>query len=389
MAEAEIQALKEQVEGLMADVQKEQDKNIQLEEQKVKLEDDLKEKDGAPGAGGAPGVFVTRERKIEKFSGKPVKTGDPEVWEWTEEVRGYFQSRAFNAKERVDFILQHLGGIAKAEIQYHPKEFRENSDEILKTLEKTFGIQDSVAALQQKFYIRAQLESESVLEYSVALLKMSAKVIEKSPELEGSHDLMLKGRFVEGVKDPVLRKDLKRESEENLHLTFWDIREKALKWEDQKEKKNVTVKEITATNKTDSNEANSKLGSGLKSLETLMLKQGEAVKKQQIQLDKLAETLKQVQSPRFGSSTGVATVTGGTSSKGNTVPFSKLKEIPCKFIGTEKGCWKGDKCFFSHDSAGASGKASYDNSNIYCYVCGVPGHTASRCEHKKKRLEDR
>ena len=113
------------------------------------------------------------------------------------------------------------------------------------------------------------------------------------------------------------------------------------------------------------------------------------IKKQQIQLDKLAETLKQVQSPRFGSSTGVATVTGGTSSKGNTVPFSKLKEIPCKFIGTEKGCWKGDKCFFSHDSAGASGKASYDNSNIYCYVCGVPGHTASRCEHKKKRLEDR
>jgi len=380
---ATVQQLQDEIATLNDDIKKEQDKNIQLEEVKVKLEEKLKEK----GVSTASGVFVTRERKIEKFTGKPVKTGDPEVWEWTEEVRGYFQSREFNPKEKVDFILQHLGGIAKAEIQYHPKEVRENSDAILTTLEKTFGIQDSVAALQQKYYIRAQLDSESVLEYSVALLKMSAKVVEKSPELKGSHDLMLKGRFVEGVKDPVLRKDLKRESEENARLTFWDIREKALKWEDQKEKKNVTVKEITATNKSDSKESDSKLSPGLKQLETLILKQGEAVKKQQLQLDKLTETLKHMQPPRLFTSTGTTVTGGGTSLNGNTT--SKLKDIPCKFVGTEKGCLKGDRCSFSHDVAGSNEKVRSDSSNIYCFVCGVPGHVASRCEHKKKRLEDR
>lgn len=378
---AEVDNLKAEIEALKSDVQKEQDKNVQLEEQKVKLEEKLQEK------GAASGVFVTRERKIEKFSGKPVKTGDPEVWEWTEEVRGYFQSREFNPKEKVDFILQHLGGIAKAEIQYHPKEVRDNSEQILTTLEKTFGIQDSVAALQQKYYIRAQLDSESVLEYSVALLKMSAKVLEKSPELKSSHDLMLKGRFVEGVKDPILRKDLKRESEENPQLTFWNIREKALKWEDQKEKKSVTVKEITATNKTDTHDS-SKLGSGLKQLESLIVKQGEAVKKQQQQLDKLAETLQHVQMhpPGFSAATG-GTAAGGTLSQGSAT--SKLKGIPCKFLGTVKGCLKGEKCSFSHDIAGSNGKPrSMDNSNIYCFVCGIPGHVASKCDQKKKRLED-
>lgn len=381
---ADVQALEAELESLKADIKKEQDKNISLEEQKFNLQEELKKEKGV--ALPTSGVLVTRERKIEKFTGKPVKTGDPEVWEWTEEVRGYFQSREFNAKEKVDFILQHLGGIAKAEIQYHPKEIRENSEEILITLEKTFGIQDSAAALQQKYYIRTQLESESVLEYSVVLLKMSAKVLEKSPDLKGSHDIMLKGRFVEGVRDPVLRKDLKRESEENSLLTFWDIREKALKWEDQKDKKVVSVKEITATNKTDSNEPNSKLGLGLKSLETLLVKQGEAAKKQQLQLDKLTETLKQMQTSGLGTSTRVAT--GGTLSKGNENSNSKLKGIPCKFLGTEKGCLKGDRCLFSHDVASANGKAKSDHSNFYCFVCGDPRHVASRCEHRKKKLEE-
>lgn len=377
MAEV-VEELQKEIEALRADVKKEQDKNLQLEDKNAKLQDDLKDKKGSSGT--TSGVFVTRERKIEKFSGKPVKAGDPEVWEWTEEIRGYFQSREFNPKEKVDFILQHLGGIAKAEIQYHPKSIRDDPDDILETLEKTFGIQDSTAALQQKYYVRAQLESESVLEYSVALLKLSAKVLEKSPELKANHDLMLKGRFVEGVRDPILRKDLKRESEENLLLTFWDIREKALKWEDQKEKKTVSVKQITA-NKSDPHNSVSN-SSGFKQLEDLIVKQGEAVKKQQSQLDKLTETMKQVQSGSYGHA-----VTGSTASGGTRSNNSNLKGIPCKFVGTERGCLRGDKCSFSHDS---SNKPSvYTDQKVYCYVCGIPGHVASKCEQRKKRCEDK
>ena len=220
MSQVEVDQLKEELDALKLGIQKEQEKNLQLEEKNAKLQDELKVKKESSTSG----VLVTRERKIEKFCGKPVKTGDPEVWKWTDKVRGYFLSQEFNPKEKVDFILQHLGGIAKAEIQYHPKSIKDDPDQIFDTLEKTFGIQDSTAALQQKYYTRTQLESESVLEYSVALLKLSAKVVEKSPELKGNLDLMLKGRLVEGIKDPVLSKDLKRESEENLDLTFWDKR---------------------------------------------------------------------------------------------------------------------------------------------------------------------
>ena len=331
MSEVEIAQLKNQVAQLELAVQKEQEKNIQLEFKYGELEKKYKAE--------VKPVYVTKERHIEKFSGKPTKSGQPEIEEWIQEVQSYLKSRNFSKSEQVDFILQHLGGTAKEDIQYRPTQVKEDPDRILDTLKMTFGSQETIIDLQEAFYTRTQSPGESLLEYSVVLMKMGSRIVSRDPTLKANCDEMLKGRFLEGLTDELLKRDLRKENENDPSLDFCGLREKALRWDSRKRAKSVTVHEMRNSKQaSQSGDSLRTHSSGrLADKDTEIMSCLKAIQKQQEkQLEKIDLTEKNLKQM--------------SEQVDKLKRFQKSKSGICRHFKGPKGCSYGDKCRFAHDN---------------------------------------
>ena len=178
-------------------------------------------------------VYVSKERKFLKLSGKPLKTTDPDVNEWVEDMREYIQTINTD-KSRVSFILENLTGDAKAEIR-----FRNLTEplKILNVLKETFGERDSFSSASGQFYSRKQQDDEDLTSYSLALLKLMDKVEKQEPDIFKSmfkdpkqRNHVLKERLTEGIQGESLQRELNRIRKDNPDLDFFEFREKANSW---------------------------------------------------------------------------------------------------------------------------------------------------------------
>lgn len=106
-------------------------------------------------------VFVPRERKCPRFSGK-VSQDSLSIEEWVEEIRRSLEARPMSCAEKTLFVFDLLDGEAKAEVKFRPTGERDDADKIFDILLEAYGCSQSYITLQQQFFQRWQLEGERI-----------------------------------------------------------------------------------------------------------------------------------------------------------------------------------------------------------------------------------
>ena len=124
-------------------------------------------------------LYVPRERKIRSFSGHE---GDLGVQEFVADIQSLFRARSMSPEEQCDLILSHLEGSARHEVRYRPGEATRSPPQcILDILLDVFGEKRSVSQLQEQFYLRKQLDGETIRSYSAVLLELLEVLTRKVP----------------------------------------------------------------------------------------------------------------------------------------------------------------------------------------------------------------
>ena len=185
-------------------------------------------------AEGSKTVYISKDRKLDKFSGRKTKDGSLSVDEWIDDA-SYHLRNLPGAEAQVEFLLDHLQGQARDEIRVLPQSERKSPDRIFGRLRVIFQDEDTVAQIQQAFYQRSQKKDESLQQYSLQLLKIMDRLCKKQKEVVGNRELMLKERFIDGVLDPQLKREMRRFAMDHPEISFQEFRTVVMKWcEDEK-----------------------------------------------------------------------------------------------------------------------------------------------------------
>lgn len=252
-------------------------------------------------------VLLPRERRCSIFNGEL----DEDIFEWIEDVKASLRTRRLNSVDEALFILDHLGGSAKREIRFRPREEREDPDKVFGILKELYGSSRSYISLQEKFFSRKQRETESLQDFSHALLALMERIKQHAPGGMPNSITLLRDQFVEHVFDNGLRRELKRFVRLNPGSTILEVRKEAIRWVDegmcspeQRERSNsVPASFATQYQVQGCNTVNPVQNRGNSDFVELK----ELLKAQQAQLNQLAQGLQHLQShpalgrPRFNS----------------------------------------------------------------------------------------
>lgn len=185
-------------------------------------------------------VVVVPGHKIEKFRDRPERSSDTPVREWVADIRSQAEARRLSKQEFSAFVLSNLGGKARQELMGRGEEIRNNPDEILQVLLTVFGDDDRLPLLQQRFYAYKQT-TEDLLTCSLELVDIYDRITEKDPTFKAYREPSLKGRFTEAVRDENLRRELRRLNEELPGLSFFELRDRAIRWFGTSKPRNVVA----------------------------------------------------------------------------------------------------------------------------------------------------
>lgn len=233
-----------------------------------------------------PPVYIKSERKLPKLAGRPVKDSDPDVEDWVTDMRDHIVNIPTN-DERIEFVLDHLTGNAKSEIRMRPSDMKKSADDILKIVEETFKIQDNLAQLRHKFYEREQTENESLESYSLSLMKLMHIISKKEGGDNSNNEKILTEKFIDGVRDYQLKRELRKFSMENPSMPFIEFRGRVLLWVDDRQPN--SSKNAASINKVSIEETTAETQS--KDILEMIKKQQELLEKQQKQIDFLTQNV--------------------------------------------------------------------------------------------------
>ena len=230
-------------------------------------------------------VYVQRERTIPKFIGYNM-----DIEDWIEEVQ--YAARGTTAEQGADLIYQHLTGNARDEIKYLDGNVRQEPLQMIRILREAFGDKENAMKLQKKFLDRKQLESETLRQYSYALMDIMKRLLRKDPSVFANEDKAISGQFSENVKDVFLRKHLKRILRTQPNITFMELREEAILWAEEEENSDVNSKEKqlekSSTTRVSTIQSESESESRIKELSDIL-------KKQSRQIDSLTKAVNSAQ----------------------------------------------------------------------------------------------
>lgn len=189
----------------------------ELEDKIKQLEKQLKESSEAKK------VIYSRDKKFS------VLNSDADVTEWCTIMEKYVTERFSGEPERVMFILEHLERKAKTEVKFNFNLEKVSAGEVLTLIRSIYRPVDDVLKLQQKFYSRNQKSEETLPDYAVVLMDLLRAICDKTKISDTEKELMIKGRFADGVFNVELRRELKRVNDERT-VTFLQLRQHAVTW---------------------------------------------------------------------------------------------------------------------------------------------------------------
>lgn len=96
-------------------------------------------------------MFLPRERKCPKFYGND-ESSSVTLEDWIEEARACIEDRNCTVSDKVQFLLDHLGGEAWTELKLCPRSDRDDPEKIFKILTYMYRGCKSYVKLQQHFF---------------------------------------------------------------------------------------------------------------------------------------------------------------------------------------------------------------------------------------------
>ncbi|CAG2186000.1 unnamed protein product [Mytilus edulis] len=172
---------------------------------------------------------MLQQRPFTKLSGRPEKDKDPIISEWLEDAREHLVTIP-DEKAKIDFLMQNLISPAKDEIRLRPLLERDSADKILLLIHSIYDGDDSVSQLQQLFFQRNQKDDETLQDYSLNLMEIFDQINKRYNTVLGDKDKVLKDRFIEGIKEPHLKREVKRFSYEHKTMKFLEFRHEVFLW---------------------------------------------------------------------------------------------------------------------------------------------------------------
>lgn len=130
-----------------------------------------------------------------------------------------------SASDQAFFLFDHLEGEACEEIKYRPCEERADPAKIIEVLQELY------VALQEAFFSRWQLEGETLLEFSLALMGLMTSVKQRAPSGIPNTEVLLRDQFVEHVLEGSLHRELKQFMRRQPTATLLEVRSEAIRWE--------------------------------------------------------------------------------------------------------------------------------------------------------------
>ena len=103
-------------------------------------------------------------------------------------------------------------------------------DDIFRLLIATFSGTKSYTEVQKKFYECRQNPEESIRDFLYALNELMQKIEQVKLESVHNRDEVLRDHFINGIRDTILRHELKKSVNEMPALTFLDVRMIAMQW---------------------------------------------------------------------------------------------------------------------------------------------------------------
>ena len=191
-------------------------------------------------------VKVPKERKLRKFAGS---RDDHVIEEWILDAERATTGQS--EAEAVDFLIYHLEGAAREEVRLRPAEERNNPAAVFKILRGTFGEGLTSTQALRRFFERRQKERETIQDFTHALMLLLSRVERLSSEGVADKDKLLRDQFLENLRDPQLRRDIKRWARDNPTKTFQHIREEVQRWVDGD---NTPPKRVAASRETTAEE---------------------------------------------------------------------------------------------------------------------------------------
>lgn len=174
-------------------------------------------------------VYIPRERQIVPYCGDSSKDGQT-IDEFIEELERVIRIRGLSEEDQVDFILSHLRGSALDEVKLCVGREDATPQDLFDCLRAAFREKRTTPQLLHAFYARKQLEGEDLREYSHALSTMLNAALQQSPDAMPDGQLALRDQFIEGVRDTVLRRELRKMVRDRPRVTLIEVREEALLW---------------------------------------------------------------------------------------------------------------------------------------------------------------
>ena len=133
---------------------------------------------------------------------------DGTVEEWLLVMKRYLERVYSNASpvDKAWAIIDHLGDEARSFIINKPESERDSHEKVTTLLSSRFGTGSSRWPVRQAFRLRNQLEKEGLMQYLDALEGLRSQGFPDKPITTRRYEIL--HRFMDGVSDPVLQREL-------------------------------------------------------------------------------------------------------------------------------------------------------------------------------------
>ena len=170
-------------------------------------------------------IFVAKEQHISRFQGKP----GSEVYleDWIRDIKSHLHSSHQSADNAILFVTEHLTGPARVEIDGHVD--IAYPEDIFIILRRVFSDCGNDQQKRLRLFGRKQETDESLLVYSHELIRLYQH-LDNDRHYKEQKDKNLTAIFVEGVRDPLLSRELNRQMLANPDDSFFSLRDWAIDW---------------------------------------------------------------------------------------------------------------------------------------------------------------
>ena len=165
---------------------------------------------------------------------------DPEINEWIQDAKQHLKTIDSN-DAKLDFIFDNIGGQCKDEIRLRPESERNTPEKIFEIIRTVFTNFQTLASLQQQFYQRNQGQGESLQNFSLALMTIVDKIEHKDSKAITDKDTMLREKFVDGIRDDSLRREMRRYLHQYKTMKFPEFRATVMHRAEDYRTRNVQV----------------------------------------------------------------------------------------------------------------------------------------------------